>query len=197
MPTRFAALRSWSGLAQGLQVGNSGFIFLATLLRLAHEWKEIQSIPRIRLLRGEHARESIMTPTQEKVYFAACPSPLGDVALLLLDTGLRLCEALSLEWAQVKLEPAQGAKFGYLTVSSGKAKSKKSGTYHLVKQVSPWPNSHLGQQHARMRTLLKMPADFVLHSLRHTFGTRLGESRADAFTIMRLMGHSTVTVSQR
>ena len=48
-----------------------------------------------------------------------------------------------------------------------------------------------------MRTLLKMPADFVLHSLRHTFGTRLGESGADAFTIMRLMGHSTVTVSRR
>ena len=42
-----------------------------------------------------------------------------------------------------------------------------------------------------------MPPDFVLHSLRHTFGTRLGESGADAFTIMRLMGHSSVTVSQR
>ena len=34
-----------------------------------------------------------------------------------------------------------------------------------------------------------MAADFV--------GTRLGETGADAFTIMRLMGHSTVTVSQR
>jgi site-specific recombinase XerD len=42
-----------------------------------------------------------------------------------------------------------------------------------------------------------MPSDFVLHSLRHTFGTRLGESGADAFTIMRLMGYSTVTVSRR
>lgn len=37
----------------------------------------------------------------------------------------------------------------------------------------------------------------MLHSLRHTFGTRLGEAGADAFTIMRLMGHSTMTVSQR
>ena len=37
----------------------------------------------------------------------------------------------------------------------------------------------------------------MLHSLRHTFGTRLGEAGVDAFTIMRLMGHSTVTVSQR
>jgi integrase len=42
-----------------------------------------------------------------------------------------------------------------------------------------------------------MPADFVLHSLRHTYGTRLGETGAGAFTIMKLMGRSTVTVSQR
>jgi hypothetical protein len=42
-----------------------------------------------------------------------------------------------------------------------------------------------------------MTDDFVVYSLRHTFGTRLGESGADAFTIMRVMGHSTVTVSQR
>jgi integrase len=61
----------------------------------------------------------------------------------------------------------------------------------------PLYQTWLNQQHARLRTLLKMPADFVLHSFRHTFGTRLGETGADAFTIMKLMGHSTVTVSQR
>lgn len=42
-----------------------------------------------------------------------------------------------------------------------------------------------------------MPEEFVIYSLRHTYGTRLGEAGADAFTIMRLMGHSSVTVSQR
>ena len=41
------------------------------------------------------------------------------------------------------------------------------------------------------------PREFVLHGLRHTFLTRLGEAGADAFTIMRLAGHSSVTVSQR
>jgi integrase len=39
--------------------------------------------------------------------------------------------------------------------------------------------------------------DFVLHSLRHTMLTRLGESGVDAFTIMRIAGHSSITVSQR
>ena len=42
-----------------------------------------------------------------------------------------------------------------------------------------------------------MPAEFVVYSLRHTYGTRLGEAGADAFTIMRLTGHCSVTVSQR
>src|SRR5579863_38587 len=40
-------------------------------------------------------------------------------------------------------------------------------------------------------------ADFVIHSLRHTMLTRMGEAGADAFTIMRIAGHSSVTVSQR
>lgn len=55
----------------------------------------------------------------------------------------------------------------------------------------------LDHQHNDVRALLKLPIDFVVHSLRHTFGTRLGESGADAFTIMRIMGHSGVTISQR
>ena len=40
-------------------------------------------------------------------------------------------------------------------------------------------------------------ADFVLHSPRNTMLTRLGESGVDAFTIMRIAGHSSVVVSQR
>ena len=191
---------------------------LRRLLRMAHEWKEIQRVPRIRLLRGERNREFVLTPAQEVVYFAACPNPLCDIATVLLDSGLRLGEALSLEWPQVHLEPAKGAKFGHLTVLSGKAKNRKSRNVPLSERaiavLNRWgpnptgfvfaradgtllPDSHLDQQHARIRKLLKMPIDFVLHSLRHTFGTRLGESGADVFTIMRLMGHSTVTVSQR
>jgi hypothetical protein len=39
-----------------------------------------------------------------------------------------------------------------------------------------------------MRQALKLPADAVIHSIRHTFGTRLDETGADAFTIMKVMG---------
>src|SRR5215470_9015004 len=44
---------------------------------------------------------------------------------------------------------------------------------------------------------LKLPEGFVLHSLRHTFLTRLGASGADAFSIKRIAGHSSVTISEK
>jgi integrase len=44
--------------------------------------------------------------------------------------------------------------------------------------------------------MLELPGDFVIHSLRHTMLTRLGEAGVEAF-IMRIAGHSSITVSQR
>jgi integrase len=41
------------------------------------------------------------------------------------------------------------------------------------------------------------PGEFVLPSLRHTILTGLGKSGVDAFTIMRIAGHSSIVVSQR
>ncbi|NDQ57955.1 MAG: tyrosine-type recombinase/integrase [Acidipila sp.] len=38
---------------------------------------------------------------------------------------------------------------------------------------------------------------FVLYSLRHTFLTRLGESGCDAWTLARIAGHASITISAR
>jgi len=73
---------------------------------------------------------------------------------------------------------------------------------HVVKEPSPQVRRisdvvSLDHQHAEVRSALKLPEDFVIQSLRHTMLTRLGEVGADAFTIMRIAGHSSVPVSQR
>ena len=39
--------------------------------------------------------------------------------------------------------------------------------------------------------------EMVLHSLRHSFGTRLKEAGADVFDIMKIMGHSTPQMPAR
>src|SRR5580693_1867052 len=97
---------------------------LATLrraLRLAHEWKVIDRLPKIRLLQGERTREFVLSREQEPAYLNAAPQPLKDLALLMLDTGLRDGEALALKWPDIHMKPAPTAKFGYLQVQKGKS----------------------------------------------------------------------------
>ena len=194
---------------------------LATLrraLRLAHEWKVIDRVPRIRLLQGERTREFVLTREVEAKYLEAVPEPLADIAILMLDTGLRDGEALALKWSDVHMQPAGGAKFGYLQVQKGKsakarrtlsltaravtmltARSKTSTSEFVFcgRLGKPILVTSLDHQHAKVRESLKLPADFVVHSLRHTMLTRLGLLGVDAFTIMKIAGHSSITVSQR
>ena len=67
----------------------------------------------------------------------------------------------------------------------------------LVLRTPAILGTSIDHQHDDLRDTLKLSEEFVVHSLRHTMLTRLGEAGADAFTIMRIAGHSSVTVSQR
>jgi integrase len=213
---------------------------LRRMLRLAQEWKEINRVPRIRLLSGERSREFVLSRQQEGIYLVACPQPLQDLALLMLETGLRIGEALRLEWSDVTLQPLHGSRFGFIRIREGKSKNarrvipltdraagmligrreaqeseeaqnrkdgKQPRTLIFVfpnRDHQPYIGTSINHLHQRVCNPLIdgkkrriFPHDFVLHSLRHTMLTRLGESGVDAFTIMRIAGHSSITVSQR
>jgi integrase len=192
---------------------------LRRLLRLARRWKIVTDTPGIALLGGERNREFVLAYAQEESYLHMAPDPLRDAATLILDTGMRAGEALALRWEQVRLEPARASRFGFLTVKSGKSEKAKRNlsltarvAEMLARRVSTvhgafvFPGDRKGtafqvasldHQHSEHRELLGLPSEFVIHSLRHTMLTRLGEAGADAFTIMRIAGHSSITVSQR
>ncbi|HET9217564.1 MAG TPA: tyrosine-type recombinase/integrase [Terriglobia bacterium] len=48
-----------------------------------------------------------------------------------------------------------------------------------------------------MRRIVRSKSIFRDVDLRHTFLTRLGEVNTDPFTIQRIAGHSSITMSQR
>jgi integrase len=56
--------------------------------------------------------------------------------------------------------------------------------------------SSLRKQHAKALRDAKV-RPFVLYSLRHTFLTRLGESGCDVWTLARIAGHSSISISAR
>ena len=189
---------------------------LRRLLRIAQQWNEINRVPKIRLLGGERSREFVLSRHAEALYLAICPQPLHDLALLILETSLRIGEAPCLEWEDLTLEPLSGARFGYLRVRDGKSKNARRNillTHRAASMLRTRRNgatlvfadregqryqvTSINHLHQKVRTTLKLPKDFVIHFLRHTMLSRLGESGVDAFTTMRIDGHSSITVSQR
>jgi integrase len=199
---------------------------LRRALRLAEDWRLILKAPRIRLLKGERQRNFVLSHQQEGNYLRACQPLLRDAASVMLDTGLRIGELLNLRWEDIRFDPTGAAKFGSIRVTAGKSQNaqrtlsltaRASAVLFARRKVSKSPYvfpgktpdcpilvTSLNHLHSRVREpivdgkkLQAFPSEFVLHGLRHTFLTRLGEAGADAFTIMRLAGHSSVTVSQR
>jgi integrase len=194
---------------------------LATLRRmlgLAYEWHVIDRIPVIKKLAGERSREFVLGFALESEYLRIAPQPLNDAALLMLDTGLRVGEVVALEKADVNLDPANGARFGYVRIRDGKSRNARRVVsltarvrYMLEIRVAgnesrwvfPGDNGNaflatsLDHQHSKVRAKLGLSKDFVIHSFRHSMLSRLGEAGVDAFTIMRIAGHSSVKVSER
>jgi len=206
--------------SEGLQVSsvNSSLRVLRRILRLAAEWAVIEVAPRVKLLPGERHREHVVTPEEEARYLAAAPQLLASIATVLVESGLRPEECFRMRWETVNFE---NGRHGVLLVPFGKSRSARRMvpmTQHVRNvlefqaQNQEYPQEgwvwtartqsghvepdSLKKQHYKALRLSKV-RPFVLYSLRHTFLTRLGESGCDVWTLARIAGHSSITMSAR
>ena len=200
---------------------NSSLRTLRRALRLAEEWGDIKKAPKIKLLPGENQREFVISEEQLEKMLAheKCTSTLKVMVPFLIDTGLRISEAIELTWDKVGLEPKPGAQLGWVFISKGKSKyakryvplterahsilkklkeKAKSSPYVFVNKDGEKLSRHwVSEQFRTLRNEMKLPDDCVVHSTRHTFCTRLGEAGCGAFEIQKLAGHSSITISQK
>jgi len=214
-----ADFAAWRRLA-GLQVSsvNSSLQVLRRIMRLAAQWGEIQVAPLIKMLPEERHREHVVKFEEEARYLAAAPDPLGSVAAILVDTGMRPDECYRLRWESVTWTNGRN---GTILVTHGKTTAARRVLPLTVRarnilqsrwEVAGMPRegwvwsspsrsghfekSTLKKQHKKTLRLSQV-RPFVLYSLRHTFLTRLGESGCDAWTLARIAGHSSVAMSAR
>lgn len=197
--------------------------YLRTLHRAlakAAEWHLLHKCPKIELLKGERSREWIFTEETLKDFVKRAKEPLASLLPFLVDTGLRISECIALTWDTVSLEPKPGAERGWVFVAKGKSKAAKryvpltARAHAILTARKPatkdginlvWTNAngealsrhYLSEQFKYIRIAMKLPWDACIHSTRHTFCTRLGESGCDAFSLKALAGHSSIVISQR
>jgi integrase len=210
-------------LAAGLMPGtvNNSLRTLRRALHLATEWGLLQKPPKIKLLPGERSREFVISDDMLNDFarHPLCSDGLMLLVWFLVDTGLRITEACDLSWENVSFLPKEGAQRGYVFVAKGKSKAARryvplTGRARAVlaerKKLSrgPWvftgkdgkrkmSRYTIGEQFRAVRDALGWPWDASIHSCRHTFLTRLGESGCDVFTLQKLAGHSSAAMSGR
>ena len=151
-------------------------------------------------------------------YLAAAKDLMADFASVLIDTGMRPEENARLRWESISWTNGQ---CGTLQVTHGKTAAARrmlpmSPRVRSIlekrweaaqRPVEGWvwaaatasghvEPSSVKKQHRRALRLSGV-RPFVLYSLRHTFLTRLGEAGCDAWTLARIAGHSSISMSAR
>ncbi|WP_263382251.1 site-specific integrase [Granulicella arctica] len=96
---------------------NNSLRVLRRALLLAVEWGIAENAPKIKMLRGQHHREHVVTPDEEARYLAAAGELMADIAAVLSDTGMRPDENARLRWEFVSWHNGQQ---GTLQVTHGK-----------------------------------------------------------------------------
>ncbi len=96
---------------------NSSLRVLRRVLRLAVEWGTADSAPKVKLLRGEHHREHVVSREEEARYLVAANELLADIVAVLSDTGMRPEENARLRWESIRWHNGQ---HGTLQVTHGK-----------------------------------------------------------------------------
>ena len=204
----------------GLQISsiNSCLRALRRVLRLAVEWRVVESSPKVKFLSGEHRRERVISAGEEALYLAAALPLLHDVSVVLFDTGMRPEECHSLRWDNVNWD---GGRNGTVLVAKGKTEAARrmlpmsprvrvvlENRWKLAGKPSEgwvWPaqtkDEHINHDSLKLQHRKALKAaklrPFDVYSIRHTFLTRLGESGCDVWTLARVAGHSNISISQR
>ena len=158
----------------------------------------------IKLLAENERSFHVLTDDEEKIYLMACPPPLQDLAILMLETGMRPAEIYHLKRENVAIEK------GFLQVVGGKTKSSNRKVWLSDKALKVlrfrldkfkgeylFPNGdtdgagatlQLNLQHRE--TLGRTGLKFRLYDCRHTFATRALDGGIDLLTLASMLGHA-------
>lgn len=167
---------------------------------------------RFKTLPGENERMFILDGETELRYLALADYPLKQVAILMLDLGLRPEEAVSLRKADIAAQTVEVREGKTVNARRSLPQTERTvKVFALCNALFPksewvFPGSKgqhftrgaISNLHTKLRDEHEFPDEFLLYSCRHTFGTRLAEATGgDIFAIKEAMGHSSVKVSEK
>ena len=154
--------------------------------------------------------ERILTEAEETKLMETCSETLKPILIVALNTGMRRAEILNLKWNQIDLK---ARKIKVEKTKSGKVRfiPMNDALFIELKRLKSWngQSSFVFFNPETEKPFLDMKAGFKgackragisnlrFHDLRHTFASRLVERGVDIETLKELLGHHSITITQR
>lgn len=186
-----------------------------TLETACYKWKAMPEVPYIEHYSENKGRIIVIPTDMEREILRVTGSLDKDCAtvlLILFETGMRLSEALNLEWEQIKLDDK---KIELWRTKNGEARCiPMTAKLHAVLagaremfvamgfpvegRLFHCSANRLQYVWATMKKLLKVSdPDFTIHAIRHTVASRLVKSGVDLYKVAKLLGHKTIKTTER
>jgi integrase len=181
--------------------------------------------PYIKLLPEGPGNMRIVSHEEERAYLDQADSLLADVATIMVETGMRPGEVFAIRGNHVNLEaryvfvPSGKTKFARrtipLTLRANGAVARRMPiscrqcTKNGLKMFAigsykddpgllfPAKAAHQIVMRRHKAICKRLGLDFRLYDFRHTYGSRMAMAGVDLMTLRELMGHSSITITQR
>jgi len=185
---------------------------LKKMFNLAIDWEYCSSNPvsKVKLFsEKDNLKERVLSDEEEEKLLAHCPSHLKPIIVTALNTGMRKNEILRLKWSQVDLTNrtirATKTKSGrdrFIPINDAVhevlllQKQRTNGDYVFPNPENnfPFKTVRKGFEASCRRAGI---SNLRFHDLRHTFATRLIRKGVDIVTVQNLLGHHSLTITQR
>lgn len=185
--------------------------YLAAIRRLLRtaklQWGVALELPNVKLLREPPGRIRVVSTEEEQKLLQVLQGGFADLYLVLVGTGMRQGEALKMTWKHINWSEK------LITLTPDITKSAKPRSIPMSPTVYRVLSRRHSQQLAKPFNCTKNQAEHAWrcakhatglldeelcwHTLRHTFASRLLHVGVDLYTVSKLLGHSSVTTTER
>jgi integrase len=193
---------------------NRDLVVLRILFNLAIRFQKakVNPVTGVKLLAENNLQMRVVSFEEEQAYLAAASQPLRDVAIIILETGMRPGEVFRLRKEDVNLE------LGFLRIAAGKTpfarrtiplteRCKIVLSVRTLEVKSNWlfparydtehPINWLRNAHIAACEKAGINLSFRLYDLRHTALTRMAMAGVDLPTLRELAGHANIQMTMR
>jgi len=163
----------------------------------------------VKLLQESSGNMRIVSSGEERLYFQSASPVLRDIAILIVDTGMRPNDVFAVRAENVH------TKERYIFIPNGKTRFARRNVLlteralevierRLAERRGPYLFPHRSDPDRPMTIcrghqglVKRLGCKFRLYDFRHTFGSRMAMAGVDLPTLKELMGHSSITLTMR